>query len=403
MNSTRRELTFKHNLSRGRHGWLRLTPAYSVRVVHDILDAHPSLQTILDPFSGSGTTGLVAAERGLHCDLTDINPFLVWLGRVKTANYSTETLEEMWASARRLSSLNMSVDVWLPPLHNIERWWDAKALAFLGSLYQQIEKDRLSDTARNLLHIAFCRLLIELSNAAFNHQSMSFRETSPVTQTTLWEDETVHEQWSARFLALCKEIRQSAMDALVGSVNVTLEDARLLTALPLSHYDAVITSPPYPNRMSYIRELRPYMYWLGYLREARTAGELDWQAIGGTWGIATSRLLDWSPNTDLHLDGFAAMIARINDSSPQLANYVHKYFVDMFEHLCKVRPKLKSGGRVFYIVGNSKFYDVLVPVEQLYVQMMERAGFLNIDVTLLRKRNSKKELYEYMVSAQTLD
>ncbi|WP_322490103.1 hypothetical protein [Chloroflexus sp.] len=37
----------------------------------------------------------------------------------------------------------------------------------------------------------------------------------------------------------------------------------------------VITSPPYPNRMSYIRELRPYMYWLGYLNNGRDAGELD--------------------------------------------------------------------------------------------------------------------------------
>ena len=42
--------------------------------------------------------------------------------------------------------------------------------------------------------------------------------------------------------------------------------------------------------MSYIRELRPYMYWLGILENARDTGELDWSAIGGTWGVATSRL-----------------------------------------------------------------------------------------------------------------
>ena len=27
--------------------------------------------------------------------------------------------------------------------------------------------------------------------------------------------------------------------------------------------------------MSYIRELRPYMYWLGYLTDARQAGQMD--------------------------------------------------------------------------------------------------------------------------------
>ena len=33
----RADLTFKENLLRGRHGWLRLTPAFSVKVVHQIL------------------------------------------------------------------------------------------------------------------------------------------------------------------------------------------------------------------------------------------------------------------------------------------------------------------------------------------------------------------------------
>ena len=56
--------------------------------------------------------------------------------------------------------------------------------------------------------------------------------------------------------------------------------------------------------MSYIRELRPYMYWLSYLRDGREAGELDWKAIGGTWGIATSRVGKWSPSEGDQKTGF---------------------------------------------------------------------------------------------------
>ena len=42
-------------------------------------------------------------------------------------------------------------------------------------------------------------------------------------------------------------------------------DARDLPKLLNETFDLVVTSPPYANRMSYIRELRPYMYWLGFL------------------------------------------------------------------------------------------------------------------------------------------
>jgi hypothetical protein len=60
----RSEYTFKANRSLGRHGWLRLTPAYGVKLVENLLSSVNTEAIILDPFSGTATTGLVAAERG---------------------------------------------------------------------------------------------------------------------------------------------------------------------------------------------------------------------------------------------------------------------------------------------------------------------------------------------------
>jgi hypothetical protein len=51
------------------------------------------------------------------------------------------------------------------------------------------------------------------------------------------------------------------------------------------------------------------------------------------------------------------------------------------------------------VVGNSKFFDVLVPVERLFAEIFELCGFRDARVTTLRKRTSKRELYEYLVSA----
>jgi hypothetical protein len=61
---------------------------------------------------------------------------------------------------------------------------------------------------------------------------------------------------------------------------------------------------------------------------------------------------------------------------------------------------VRPGGRIAYIVGNSKFYDVLVPVEEVYAGLFRSAGFQEIRIDTIRKRTSKKELYEYVVSAR---
>jgi hypothetical protein len=63
--SRRDHFTFRGNLRNTRYGWLRLTPAYSVHLVADILDTVDLGDggVVLDPFGGTGTTALVCAER----------------------------------------------------------------------------------------------------------------------------------------------------------------------------------------------------------------------------------------------------------------------------------------------------------------------------------------------------
>ncbi len=403
MSKTQRDLTYKHNLTIGRHGWLRLTPAHSVKVVQQLLDALPAVTKVLDPFSGTGTTGLVAAERGLNCDLIDINPFLVWFAKVKTRNYGRYALDHASQAIGQVLQLAACADrddsLWFPPIYDISRWWPERELNVLARIHRSIETYFQENApAKDLLLVAFCRLVIEASNAAFNHQSMSFKGNP--NQPTLWANER-EDELLGRFNSLTREIIYTATQPIPGNASVINADARNLPDPEDGRYDCVITSPPYPNRMSYIRELRPYMYWLGYLKEAREAAELDWRAIGGTWGVATSRLKDWQPNgTRIAYADFDQMIEQITNKSPLLANYVHKYFVDAFEHIQSLYIILSEGANVFYIVGNSKFYDVLVPVDRIYAHLFTAAGFDDVKIEVLRKRNSKKELFEYVVSAK---
>ncbi len=89
-----------------------------------------------------------------------------------------------------------------------------------------------------------------------------------------------------------------------------------------------------------------------------------------------------------------------NKNGRLLANYVAKYFDDIWKHFNSLVLVLKGGSEVHYIVGNSTFYNVLLPAEKLYAAMLERLGFEGIKCRAIRKRNSKKELFEFDVSAQ---
>jgi len=398
MMTSRADLTFKHNLNQGRHSWLRLTPAYSVKLVHQILDDNPEVEHVFDPFCGTGTTALVCGERGIDCESLEINPFLVWFARVKTSNFTPHQLQD---AKQRLVMLYRTIEndgsskPWIPPIKDIYKWWSENAVDTLARMHASI--CAIDDPAiRDLYLVAFCRILIDVSNAAFNHQSMSFKKA----QTPLFDldEESVLLDTFGRHLEI---VLKSCHQSIAGHVAIIQADARSIPVPQNGDYDCVITSPPYPNRMSYIRELRPYMYWLGYLSEAREAGELDWQAIGGTWGIATSRISKWQPSTVMvDHPGFVDTIGNIAKHSQTLANYVHKYFVDIVLHVKSLLPHLRSGAKVFYVIGNSKFYDVVVPAEQIYASILRGVGLTEAKITPIRKRNSKKELFEFIVSAK---
>lgn len=395
-------MTFRANTGVGRHGWLRLTPAYGVRIVRDRVSHLPTGSIITDPFSGTGTTPLASAELGHFGQSVDLNPFLVWLGQVKTRHYMEKELLDAIDAGRMVAAdakaTDRNKDLWQPNLFKIDRWWNPGNLLALKALRAAIDKH--SGCPRDLMALALCRTLIVRSNAAFNHQSMSFKDIPP--ERSLFEPDDLTDTINS-FTTELATIVESAQFDLIGEADVHLGDSRE-GITNLKEADLVLTSPPYVNRMSYIRELRPYMYWLRYLDEPSDAGLLDWNAIGGTWGTATSKLNTWEPNATTPIDNqIAAVMEQIVEDGGKngtlLANYVHKYHHDMWQHFVEIKDKVKPGGKLSYIIGNSTFFGHEVPAHNWYAYMLQELSFNEVSVHVIRKRNSKKALFEYEVRA----
>ena len=400
MITRRSDYTFKYNRHLERHGWLRLTPAYSVKLVKEIVCQLSEVRHIVDPFSGTATTGIVAGEYGYQCSLIDINPFLVWFGNVKLQTLSCEQAEELRNKIREITSHVWNTPeqaTWYPQMKNIERWWSRETLNNLATLRASLSasiQEPMDASHYSLLWIAFARVAIEHSAAAFNHISVSFHQAAkayPLHQILL------------SFTSFAESFIDDALMPLGSNSRVYLRDSSEPLSFEFS-FDAVVTSPPYPNRISYIRELRPYMFWLGFLSEPKDAGELDWQTIGGTWGVATSRLNQWSPTHDCSMKFLDTIVRSIRESKGAncelLAIYVHKYFHDIDKHIASIKTALKDGAEVRYIIGNSIFYGINVPAPDLYEEALRANGFVDVAAKAIRKRNSKKGLFEYCVSAR---
>jgi hypothetical protein len=169
-----------------------------------------------------------------------------------------------------------------------------------------------------------------------------------------------------------------------------------------SVFDAVITSPPYPNRYSYARETRPQMFYLGLVQDGREVGELETEAIGGTWGKATSVLNDhFDYHSSVVEESLRDIPERIGQHSRLMQNYVIKYFNDIEQHIKSLKPFLRRGAQLAYVIGNSKFYKVTLPSDEILADIFESKGFRVISIERMRRRNSKSGLYEAIVFAET--
>ena len=82
-----------------------------------------------------------------------------------------------------------------------------------------------------------------------------------------------------------------------------------------------------------------------------------------------------------------------------MATYVHKFFDDMYIHLSNLRSHLQPNATINYILGNSSFYGHFVDTDVIIMEMLKELNYTNISSRIIRKRNSKSNLYEYIISA----
>ena len=408
-NRSTKSVTFQGKLNLPIHRWYRLTPSFSPHLAHDIA-VHFELSSsdfVLDPFSGVGTVPLCMKYRGIPACSVELNPYLHFVGTVKTRTYSDlsaiENCFEGFIRAYRACLNNVPFEskpadylrdhvADIPRINFPDRWWSRGNLAQLVCLRRSVTGFQAESHHLDLLKMAVLGILVPVSNAKHNHVSLTFAK-KPLATVDVAD---ILAQQLRNMVADLQAVAESAPADVTVFQGNSKELTKVLPERP--KVSAVITSPPYPNRFSYARETRPHLFFFDFIRSANAVGQLETEAIGGTWGKATSVLARGvTPKNNLIQTLLEPYLHAIHSNGSLMAHYVVKYFNNIYDHAGQVAEVCKKQARLAYVIGNSKFYDQPLPSDEILASIFGHFGFELERIHRMRKRQSKAGLYEAVV------
>jgi DNA modification methylase len=402
------DITFLGGQSEPIHRWFRLTPSYSPNLVRFFLKHFNATKAdlVFDPFSGRGTTGIECRIQGVDSLSVELNPLLQRVGEYSLdfsggdfllidqfmldleksiLNHRSSSLEEV------LSVTGLAV----PDIHDVYRWWRLEVLKNL-LLAKHLMEDKKYQSIYKVVWVNLNMASLECANIHRNHPTISFDDDS-VREIDVLAD------ICGRLTKAKNDLAENRERKFTSSNQIILGDSTELAKIVSKRNtlgkepSMVITSPPYPNRFSYIHQTRPQLHFMEVIKSRGEATDLDVAAIGGTWGRATSMLMK-----DLIIpeDAFRELLPyfeELSKKSTLMCNYATKYFLDMDRHIASLKTVASENVRGAYVVGNSRLSGVEIHTECILARIFHRHGFRTPNIIVFRKRGGRRKLYETAV------
>ena len=405
--------TFLGGLATKVHRWFRLTPSFGPELVRKSLaDMNTSRNSvILDPFAGAGTTLIEAKLEGHHAIGFELNPLLHFVCKTSLdwgldpAALHSELLEiQEMVSSQEKATANYSLEeigLPIPSIHNVYRWWRPDVLKNLMILLEAVRVCTKSPQNRAFFELALAGVLVpDLTNVTLGRLQLHFIDRSS-HDIRVWSAFSNH---ALQMISDLDEIESSQTTShRPGYVfHTDATNPELPADLPL--IDRVVTSPPYPNRYSYVWNTRPHLYLLGLFQSAKEASALDVKTIGGTWGTATSVLSKGiiEPAYAVIAREIQPVVEQIREADNLMANYVMKYFNKLADQIVAQDRLLAEDAQLAYVVGCSRIKDVYVETDVLLGKLFEGLGlgYEMVKIERFRQRHSGKDLHESTVYAR---
>ena len=299
---------------------------------------------ILDPFVGSGTTLLAAKECGVDAVGVDAAPLAVFVSQVKTADYDLDELVKVrdWLLSRPFRKHDLSNVSGF-----VKKFFLKPSLEDIIFFREEIR--RIDDpNIRNFFTLA-------LMNAAMK---VSFAYKDGAVLKVVKKPVPPFRKFFRRIVKnMIKDLKRIAFRPC--KIEVYLGDARRLEFLEDESFDAIITSPPYLNKIEYTK-----VYGIEY---ELFFGDVHVDPIRSFIGLNPKNVSDPFPELNL----------------PEIAK---AYFHDLKLCLEEMFRVLRIGGKVAMVVAGGVFPDRVVDSDILIADLAERIGFKVERIVAVNKR-----------------
>ncbi|WP_017303523.1 DNA methyltransferase [Spirulina subsalsa] len=396
------DITFKTGQLEPIHRWYRLTPSYSPNLVRFLIKEFQITPDhfVVDPFSGRGTTCIECQKQGIRSLGIEINPLLQQTG-TKSLKWETQNLhliQNYLAEVSRLiqDSKKISLDeviqlfnTRVPIIYNVFRWWEKNVLKEL-IICREVANNPGYSGVYDYLWLALNKTCLDCANIHRNHPTITFDDHHQ-------REIDVFGEMSFNLNIICSDLRQLSQKEISLSElsSIVLGDStNNLKQQVKQSSDFIITSPPYPNRYSYVHQTRPQLHFMELFDDVKQATEVDLQAVGGTWGRATSILQNKLLEVPTPIKPYLCYYDQLKIKSTLMCNYATKYFINMWQHIKSLHEIKSANFRAAYIVGNSRLSGVEIFTESILAELFKHEGFYVEKVVLFRKRGGRKNLYE---------
>jgi hypothetical protein len=270
----------------------------------------------------------------------------------------------------------------------------------------------LLDAIKSQAHSPFHRheMLAFAKSLVFSISNLHFGPEVGVHRTKK-VDAPVVESWLSEVSMMASDIRSGPPSNAQATIHHA-DSRQLSMLLKTKSIDAVFTSPPYPNEKDYTRTTRLESVMLGFIRD-----KAELRALKKGLLRSNTRNVYKGDDDDMWIAGHTeieAIAAEIEkrrvalgktSGFEKLYGKVTKlYFGGMARHLAELRPFLRPGAYLGYVVGDQASYlQVMIRTGQLLADIALSLGYRVVGIDLFRTRlatATRKQMREEVVVLQ---